>query len=374
MIVGIDLRCLPTDGSPGAGVAHAARFLTQAMLKIVVPWKWRMYLPRGAAFDSASEIVETTDQCGQSLRRALQKYPCEVLFVPSGSVPFGLSVPAIPWVHDVAIFSHPEWFPQSFMRRSLTTWLFRRGMMRTPLVFAVSKDTKMTLQRQFSLDPKQCIVTHEGGDPELAALHGEALQSAKQFAKNRLSGAGIRDSFMLCLGTIEPRKNIPMLIQAWRHAWLACDSCPNLVIAGRDGWSFTDVYATLDQLSADQRSHIQRVHEVSDEMKRDLLLAAELVVVPSLYEGFGLVALEAMQAGTPVMASDAGATSEIVGQNVVLVESTAMETWSSEIIRVLNNQELRVNLGHAGKSQSVRFSWSYAAECVVDGLKGRIAI
>lgn len=376
MIVGIDLRCLPTDGTPGAGVAHAARFLTEALLLRDLPWTWKLYLPRGAADLAGTErkgvsVVTLADVTGSALRRALRSEQCDVLFVPSGSVAPGLSVPTIPWIHDIAIFDHPEWFPQSFFRRALTTSLFARGVRRAPFVYAVSEDTKAHLVARFHLDPERVVVTHEGGDPFLHALHGEELRAQKQHAKQRVAATGITNAFLLALGTVEPRKNLAMLIQAWRRAIQSVDRPVDLVIAGRDGWKLADVHAMMARHVVPEQngSRIHRLYAVDDDARRDLFLAADLVTVPSFEEGFGLVALEAMQAETATVCSSAGALREVIGDAGILLDPTDRDAWVGAIAGLMQDDVSRVDIALAGKSRSQGFTWEASARHVEEGMR-----
>ena len=143
MKLGLDLRCLPTDGSEGAGVAHAARSLCSRLCERK-DIEWLAFVPKGTKWEASKKInLENTD--GASLRRALAFSPCDLLFVPSGAIARGLNIPAVPWVHDLIIFEHPEWFPQSWFKRQMTTRLFLRGIKSAPIVFCVSEYTKKAI-------------------------------------------------------------------------------------------------------------------------------------------------------------------------------------------------------------------------------------
>lgn len=379
MIVGIDLRCLPADGREGAGVAHAARFLTDALVSQDVPWTWRLYLPAPHGklpsgtfpWGKRAEAVAVRDATGSALRAALRSRPCDLLFVPGGAIAPGLSVPAVPWVHDLTIYSHPEWFPQSFLRRAMTTRLFRRGVTAAPVVFAVSDDTKRELIRLFSLDIAKIRVTHEGGDPILATLHGEVLKERKQAAERRVAATGVTDAFILALGTVEPRKNLAMLIEAWSAACSTFARPVDLVIAGLDGWKMQDVHAAMRRavISEEGGGRLHRMKTVHDDARRDLLLAADIVALPSLHEGFGLVALEAMQAETALIASRAGAVPEVVGDAGVLLGPTDVRAWSDAFVRLIADDASRDELARLGKERSRGFTWKRAAKVVVEGLK-----
>lgn len=368
--VGIDLRCLPTDGSAGAGVAHATRFLVQALTAKSVPWLWNIYLPAGARFETSLPTIALKDNSGSSLRLALRQHPSDCLFVPGGSVAPGISTPQIPWVHDVAIFPHPEWFPQSVFRRTLTTRLFQRGVRRAPVVFAVSQDTARELENQLGLDATKIQVTQAGGEPLLAMLHGDELRRAKQLAKTRVAATGVTNAFILVMGTVEPRKNLAMLIHAWHEAQSSFNRPVDLVVAGRDGWKMKDVHAIIKDKIRFERdgSRLHRFTAVDDEARRDLLLAADMVALPSLHEGFGLVALEAMQAETALVASRVGAIPEVVGEEGILLDPQESAEWSKALSGLMNDDDARQDVAFAGKARSQRFDWERTALVIKQGI------
>ena len=161
--IGWDLRCLPQDGSPGAGIPHAARELWRACLKESGDELEQIaFVPEGAQLDSIGTIVRIPHARSWELKRALRQHPVDVLFCPSGTVPFSMPMPCIPWIHDLAILNHPEWFPEPFWQRFLTTTLVRRGIMNAPGVLTVSQATKKEIIKWTDLDPKQIVVTGQG--------------------------------------------------------------------------------------------------------------------------------------------------------------------------------------------------------------------
>lgn len=353
MVVGIDLRCLPIDGSEGAGVAHAARALCSRLVEDRTI-EWIAYVPKGASFPVIStgtkwsgEIVELVDASSKALRRAIKSNPCDVLFVPSGAVSLGINVPAVPWVHDLIIFDHPEWFNQKWLQRMLTTKLFLRGIRRAPFVFAVSEYTKKAIIKHAKISAGKVMITYEGGDENLSDPN-----SAKKYCQNKF---GIQRPFVLALGTIEPRKNLAMLIRAWKASSL------DLVIAGQDGWKMQDVEKEILKLNQEQKTRFHRLPEITDEDKRQLLAAAEIVAVPSLDEGFGLVALEALQAGTDVIASNRGALPEVVGNAGILLDPLDEKAWSQTLASPVKAGE--------GSYIDQKFSLEKTAEVVSKGLK-----
>ena len=321
-------------------MAHAARFLTEALLAQEVKWEWVIYAPLSGLAVEETELLP--NRRGSALRAALKKNPCDLLFVPSGACAPGISAPQIPWVHDLAIFDHPEWFPESWLRRQITTRLFARGLRRAPVIFAVSEETKNQIVVHLGIDTNKVIVTHEGGDPILKKLEA---RSSKLEALNR---------FCLAIGTIEPRKNFELLARIWADVFKQTGR--RLLIVGKRGWG---------NVSIKEENGIEIRSDVNEDEKRRLLKAADLVLVPSLYEGFGLVALEAMQAGTALISSDRGALPEVVGNGGLLLSPEDDDLWKQEIARLLQDDSGREAYGEKGKVRSEMFSWEKTAARII---------
>lgn len=368
MVLGIDLRCLPADGSAGSGVAHAARAISEELVR-QHQGKTVLYVPKGAMlFPDAQSVVWLEHVTGAALLAAIQKNPCDKLFVPSGAIAPGLTVPAIPLVHDCDIFDHPEWFPQAWWKRWLTTRLFLRGVRAAPLVFTVSDYTKKAVERLEPAVQGRVRVTGAGGDDVLASIPAHQLVERKREAAQRLAPRGISRRFVLVLGTIEPRKNIPFICGIWPDIARTVPRV-DLVIAGQDGWKTTPIrdalYACAAQLEPLDSRGI-RLKDFSEDERRDLLLAADVVLVPSFSEGFGLVALEAIQAGTPVLASKRGALPEVVGKGEWLMDPSDAGSWARAIIHLLDNPAARLQMAAAQSHRGSIFSWEKTAARVLD--------
>ena len=172
----------------------------------------------------------------------------------------------------------------------------------------------------------------------------------------RLGGA----PFVLSIGTLEPRKNYAHLVSAFAKA--ASDQPDlRLVIAGQDGPSRPDVDRAIERLSPDVASRVVLAGPVSDPARRALLDGAAMLAYPSIYEGFGFPALEAMTAGVPVVAARAGAIPEISGDAALLVEPTDENKLAEAITRVLTDSETRHELVARGRDRVRQFSWQDTA-------------
>jgi glycosyltransferase involved in cell wall biosynthesis len=171
--------------------------------------------------------------------------------------------------------------------------------------------------------------------------------------------------FILALGTLEPRKNIARLVEAFadvssRHPDVS------LLVAGADGPAKPAVEAAREALPVAMRRRVHLAGYVDDRVRSALLAKATLFVYPSIYEGFGFPILEAMAAGTPVLAGDAGAIPEVAGDGALLVDPTDTAALADAINRALEDDDLRGTLIRAGRRRAASFSWRTAAAGLTD--------
>jgi glycosyltransferase involved in cell wall biosynthesis len=169
-----------------------------------------------------------------------------------------------------------------------------------------------------------------------------------------LAGA---DRYVLALGTVEPRKNLPVLVQAFDHV-ASADAEVALVVAGPDGWG-VDAYGDA-VVAAHHRDRIKRLGHVSDEARAALLAGASVLAYPSLYEGFGLPPLEAMQAGIPVVASNAGSLPEVLGDAALLPDPHDPDAVAAALARVLDDADERAAFARRGFERVQHYSWERA--------------
>jgi glycosyltransferase involved in cell wall biosynthesis len=227
----------------------------------------------------------------------------------------------------------------------------RRAVREADAIIAVSQSTARDLLELAEAPPEKIHVVYEAADPALSPMpSGEA----ERIVADRY---GVDGPFVLFVGTLEPRKNVPTLLQAF--ALLRREFPTRLVLAGGRGWLSEDVFDTVRQLAIDDG--VVFLGEVRPEDLRPLYCAARAVALPSLYEGFGLPPLEAMACGTPVVVSNAGALSEIVGDAGVLVRADDPDDIAQGIGWVLGNTAFRAALAERGLARAATYSWARAA-------------
>jgi glycosyltransferase involved in cell wall biosynthesis len=290
---------------------------------------------------------------------AVRRAKLDLLHSPAFVGPFLSACPLVVTVHDLSFL----FFPQSFrtLNRSylrLFTWLSLRRARR---VLAVSESTKRDLVRYYGLSPAKVDVVYNGVDGAFRPLPADQVAAFRR-------RAGLPDRFMLFVGTLEPRKNVVRLIEA--YARLPKER-PPLVLVGGKGWLYEQIFAQVEALNLSSQ-----VHFAGYVLAQDLPLwynAADLFVYPSLYEGFGLPPLEAMACGTAVITSTASSLPEVVGKAGLAVDPTDTEALAAAMGQMLTARDLREQMQAEGLAQAQKFTWARTAQCTVGSYRRALA-
>ncbi len=251
-------------------------------------------------------------------------------------------------VHDLAFLVHPECALPSlgwYLRRAVP-----RSIARADLLLADSEHTRRDLIRLLGVKPERVEVLHPGVEPAFRPLRRADLEGVRL-------RYGLPECFLLTVGTIEPRKNLPRLLEAL--AGLPGHLRLPLVVAGRPGWLYEETFAAVERCGL--QKEVRFLGFVPQEDLPALYNLALALVYPSLYEGFGLPPLEAMACGTPVLTSRVSSLPEVVGEAAVLVAPGDVASIREGIRRLLEDAELRHDLRERGLEQARQFTWEKAA-------------
>ncbi|MCB1033194.1 MAG: glycosyltransferase family 4 protein, partial [Acidobacteria bacterium] len=313
-------------------------------------------LPRGRAIEEvAYEVPEGLSLPTGWVRRALRKArPLlvaadgnRVVFAPNYLVPgtFRLCRGAlVATVHDLGYLKVPETLQEETLDQ------LRRGMKRTFRQVRQVVTPSHAVAREIveaGLAPAERVTAvHHGPGQLVQTSPGQISQEVPR-------------PFALFVGTVEPRKNLPVVLEAWHRLREAGRPIPPLVVCGKLGWKSELIASELD--AARGQGWLHHLGYVGNPTLKALYREAWVVVFPSLYEGFGLPAVEAQEAGAPLLCSDIPVFREVVGEAALFASPQAPQAWCEQLCRLLDNPELSRELAARGQESVARLSWQRAA-------------
>ena len=257
-------------------------------------------------------------------------------------------------VHDIIFKKFPQYLPTGTLRH--TKLFFRRNLISADKIIAVSQSTKNDIIKDYKINEKKIIVIHEAADKIYRQEKEKEIEKIKQ-------KYSLITPFILYVGTIEPRKNITTILDAFASC---LKSFPNLelVIAGKKGWYYDKIFLHLHELGIQKKVKILGYVPVSDLPA--LYNAAHIFVYPSCYEGFGLPPLEAMQCGTPVITSNISSLPEVMGNKGIVVSPNDSVMLAKEIKKLIQDSSHRYNQIQFGIEQARKFSWKKTADMTIE--------
>lgn len=258
--------------------------------------------------------------------------------------------PFVVTVYDLSFVHFPERLPPARRRylRLLTRWSCQRARR----VIAISRSTAADLTATFGLSPERIDVAVPGVDEAFHPLPRAEIEAFR-------ARAGLPDRFLLYLGTLEPRKNLPLLLRAYAALPASDRSAAPLVLAGARGWMVDAIDRALDE--HDLRGSVRLPGYVPAQ---DLPLwynAAEALVYPSLFEGFGLPVIEAMACGIPALVADTSSLPEAVGDMGVCLPPDDAAAWTNALAHTLHDTVWRAEAGQRGRERAREFTWARTA-------------
>ena len=293
--------------------------------------------------------------------RVLNDIRADVAHFTNGMIPLGTSAARVVTIHDMSLKLYPECHPmrRRLINRPLTTLAANVA----DAIVAVSHSARRDLLSFHNIPEARVIVLHEAAGPGFTVITDQVKRG-----RIRMRYA-LPERFMLYVGAIEPRKNLPRLVEAFAAARKA-GIAHELVCVGPYGWSSRDLYAFVDRLGLRRAVHFTGY--VPAEDLPVIYNLAEFFVFPSIYEGFGLPVVEAMACGTPVITSNTSSLDEIAAAAALTVDPYDVDAVTSAIVRLASDSSVRHELSHRGLARAREFSWSRSAKEML-ALYGRLA-
>lgn len=335
------LRALP-DADP------ALRYTVFAGPQATVPEGTRLRVRRGAWRTERPLARIAWEQIAQpvALARTRPDLAHQLAFV----APVLSRVPFVVTVYDLSFVRYPERLPAA--RRWYLRLLTRRSCQRARRVIAISRSTAADLTAIFGVPAERIDVAVPGVGEEFTPLPRAEIEAFR-------AEKGLPARFFLFLGTLEPRKNLPVLLRAYAALPASDREAVHLVLAGGRGWMTGEIERALEQGDL-----ARTVHLPGYVPAEDLPLwynAAEALVYPSVYEGFGLPVVEAMACGTPALVADSSSLPEAAGDVGRCVPPHDEAAWTTALAQTMHDQTWRVEAGGRGRTHAQQFTWARTA-------------
>jgi glycosyltransferase involved in cell wall biosynthesis len=354
MRIAIDARTL---ASPKTGDRTYCLNLTRALAQVDAENEYRLYTACETPLadlgrpNFAQRVLTATPGWSwtpAALPRALRRDRCDLVHVQY-IVPPVCPVPIITTVHDISFRRHPRWFPAK--HALLLNLLIPLAIAQAERVITCSEHTRREILALYGTDERKVIVTPYAADPIYQPM---PVEVARQAVRERFN---VRHPYILAVGVLQPRKNLPRLVEA--YARIAREVPQHLVLVGKEGWAFEGLRRRVAGSGVASRIHFTGY--VPDADLPALYAAADLFVYPSLYEGFGFPPLEAMACGTPVVTSNNTSLPEVVGDAALTVDPRNTAQLAATMAEVLTSAERRGELIERGLARAAQFSWDRTA-------------
>lgn len=269
-------------------------------------------------------------------------HPVDVLFIPASALPMIHPKGSVITIHDAAWVHYPEaftWFMRHYLHYS-TKYACRTASK----IIAVSEATKRDLVDYYKIPEQKIVVVPHGYTP--SAKNFDELTDAVR--------AQLPEKYILFLSTIQPRKNLSALIDAFRQLKTEHPELPHkLVVVGKPGWKFDKILMKIEE----NKDITVYLNHVLDNERWAIYHRADLFVHPSVYEGFGMWILEAFDCEVPAAVSDNSSLPEVGGDAVLYFDPYKQEEMKNTILKVLQKPELGKQLVEKGKERLKLYSW-----------------
>ena len=289
----------------------------------------------------------------------------DIVHCPSHETPFFWKLPgsrAIVTIHDLTPLLFPRY--QKPRRVFYFKQVLPRLLRRVDLVVTDSQSSKNDIQEHYHLPEKKIAVVYPGVNP-IFKIRGTDAARAKKYPTVEGQAVPLPEKFILFVGTLEPRKNLERLLRAFNQ--LKNEGRPEgLVVVGARGWGQDWAKLLAKTVEEKYRDSVLRLGYVSEDDLVSLYNLASVFIYPSLYEGFGFPVLEAMACGAPVVTSNISSLPELAGEAALLANAANARDLAEKIGLVLADPNLQKRLRTAGLEQVKKFTWSQAAQQVLD--------
>jgi glycosyltransferase involved in cell wall biosynthesis len=366
--VGLNAHLLSAEtGYRRAGIHVYIRQLLEHLPQVDPNWRYRVYIGRdGLSDDLGLEVQRARMRTAHPIRRivweqAVQPWQLggldlvhELAFV----APMIMPRPFVVTVYDLSFIRYPERLPR--LRRLYLRLFTGMSSRRARRVLAISQSTADDLVALLKIPREKIDLAIPGVDPRFQPL--PAAEVAAWRARK-----GLPDRFLLFVGTLEPRKNLPMLLRAYAALPAGDREACHLVLAGGRGWMVDEIDRVIDEYGLKATVHLPGY--VSDDELPWWYNAADALVYPSVFEGWGIPVSEAMACGKPAIVSDVSSLPEAVGDTGLRLPPHDVAAWTEGLAGCISDNTWRGEQGELARMRAGRFTWLRTAEQTVNSYR-----
>lgn len=368
MIIGIDCRAVSESG----GIGEYTRQLTKNLITQNSQQQFVLFFADGLVAEKFKQTnVKIIVLPAYKYKKFLpliyihllvpilmRQSKCDLMLFPANIIPLGWRGQSVLVIHDLAVYKLPELFPEQVInldRRVLVPSSVRRAKR----IIAVSHSTKNDIVALFKIAPEKISVVPEGGDFD----HDKSVTTA-------LPSGLITKKYFLFVGTIEPRKNLIRLIEAYKKFVQSGQNDYDLVLAGKSGWKNDDIFAAIKSANQELGSdRIKYLGFISNEQKAVIYQNAYALVMPSIYEGFGLPVAEALQFNLPLILADNSSLPEVGGEAALYIQTESVASITEAFRKLVADSSLYEQLTLKSQQRASQFTWATCAEGVLKALR-----
>jgi len=273
---------------------------------------------------------------------------CHATFVPPPFSPVDYAIT----MHCFSTFIEANWYPPAILRR--LNHLIVTGIRKAKLIICVSEHVRDLTAERFGIPQERLAVVYHGVSDHFQPMNADTVRVILQ------QRFGLSNRYVLFVGKLEQRKNIVRILEAFNRFRIETAEEVKLVLAGRRTWDAALVDQTLDRLGV--RQHVVEVGHIDQSDLPALYCGAEMLLFPSLWEGFGIPVIEAMACGTPVITSTVSSLPEVAGDAAFMVNPESIDDITAGMLKVFTDDVLRQTLRKKGLIRASSFTWERTAK------------
>lgn len=309
-------------------------------------WKYRLIWPS-----------KFSTQFALPLNLVLNREKIDVFFTPTHYAPRICPMPSVVSIMDLSFLMFPEYFSRKDLWQ-LVSWT-KYSVKNAARIITISENSRLDIAKFYGVDPARIHVCYPGYDPvfHTSETNLENIEKVKkEYSLNK--------KYLMAVGTLQPRKNYDFLLRVFSRLRTKIDL--KLVIVGKKGWLYDSIFDLVKNLHLED--DVVFTDYLSTAKMVLLLQGAEIYVMASLYEGFGIPVIEAQACGTPVVVSRVSSLPEVVGDSGLLFDPQDEKDLLQQIEKMLENSDLRLKFREKGLKNVSRFSWQKCAENVLKSI------